>query len=103
MSASFMIPLSALFDEDGDSLVRWKAEQVFCPDHRYDFADKPYVHRMQTSTVHSISVRDEWFEVHLILRKDTDGSEVLDAVSFSGFHGTCVHLQSLLEISVEIH
>lgn len=103
MSASFMIPLSALFDEDGDSLVQWRAEQVFAPDRRYDFADKPYVHRMQTSTVHSISVRGEWFEVHLILRKDTDGSEVLDAASFSGFHGTCVHLQSLLEISVEIY
>jgi len=103
MSASFMIPLSALFDKDGDSLVRWKAEQVFCPDHQYDFAGNPYVKRMQTSTVHSISVRGEWFEVHLILRKDTDGSEVLDAVSFSGFHGTCVQLQNLLDISVEIH
>ena len=103
MSASFVIPFSALFDEDGDLLVGWETEQKFAADHQYDFRGVLHVSRMTTCLVHHIKVQGELFEVGAVTEKDEDGMEVLTCISFSGFHATCVRLQELLGISVEIH
>ena len=102
MSSSFVIPFSALFDEDGDLLVGWETEQKFAPDHSYDFREVLHVSRMTTCLVHHIKVQGELFEVGVTTETDEDGMQVLTCVSFSGFHATCKRLQTLLDISVEI-
>ena len=103
MSSSFVIPLSAIFDERGSLLVGWRTDIRLCPDHSYDAFDNPFVKRIVTCFVHEICVKGEWFEIDLVIEKDTDGTDVLKLISFSGFKSTCEYLQHLLGISVEIH
>jgi hypothetical protein len=102
MSSSFVIPLSALFDQDGDILVEFGTERMFYAEPGYDFAGNTYTKRIMTALRHYIRVRGERFDVHPVFKKEEDGSETLDSVTFSGFHSTCVKLQELLEISVDI-
>lgn len=103
MSSSFVIPLSALFDRDGDILVEFNTERMFYAEPGYDFAGNRYTKRITTSLRHYIRVRGERFDVYPIFKKEEDGSETLESVTFMGFYATCVKLQQLLEISVDIN
>ena len=103
MSSSFVIPLSALFDTDGDPLVRWNAQVSFYPEQAYDAVGNSKLRRIPTFTSYTIGVGGEEFEVWPQIEIEEDGVPVIKSVSFSGFYGTCQRLQSLLEISVEIY